>query len=166
MSAADELAREREAIRAEGEAAPSRWARLADSGLRHNDVQDHAEVIFLFAMELIADPSRARENCQTLATMWAHYASFWRERLPQEAFEEVERRCCRRLAALGLQEEARPSQSPKPLQPLALNAEGTGCVTCGGREYWVTAKGVRFCLACQPAYYKETIAIGTIRPES
>lgn len=72
--------------------APSRWSRLADSGLHHNDVEDHADVIFLFTCELILDPSKAREDCRSLPSLWAHYALHWKERLPREAFTELERR--------------------------------------------------------------------------
>lgn len=97
---------------AKGEVEPSRWARLADSGLHHNDVHDLAQVLFLFAIELIADPDRAREDRQALTTMWAHYASAWKERIPKEAFEELEVRYQRRLQNLGLQDEASPPQGP------------------------------------------------------
>lgn len=169
MSTGDELSME-ESIQAEtntpmskGEPEPSLWSRLADSGLNHNDVLDHAEVIFLFAYELILDPSKAREDCQTLPAAWAHYSPFWRERLPVEAFEELEARYRRRLQNLGLQEVAKPLQCPRTLRPLTLNPEGTGCAVCGGRDYWVTAKGIRHCLNCHPAYFKDVIAIGTIQ---
>lgn len=142
---------------------PSRRSRLAASGLHHNDVQSHDEVLFLFATELIADPSRAREDCQTLPSLWAHYAPFWSERLPGEALEELEARYRRRLQLLGLQEEARTLQGPKPLRAFTLNAEGTRCAECGSADYWVMAKGDRYCLACHPAFYKDVIAIGTIQ---
>lgn len=161
MSADDELAMEREAIQ-KGENAPSRWSRLADSGLHHGDVVDHAEVVFLFACELILDPSKAGEDCQTRPAMWAHYSPFWRERLTREAFEELEQRYRRRLLDLGLHDEARFPQGPKALRPLVLNAEGTGCAVCGGAEYWVSTGGVRHCLNCHPAFYRDAIAIGRI----
>lgn len=163
-----ELALERKAIQAEanipltGETRPSRWSRLADSGLHHNDVADHTEVIFLFACELILDPSKAREDCRILPAMWAYYSPHWRDQLAQEAFEELEARYRRRLADLGLEEEARPPQGPRTLRPLTLNPEGTGCAVCGGEDYWVMAKGVRCCLICHPAFYKDIIAVGTL----
>lgn len=141
---------------------PSRWARLADSGLHHNDVQAHNEVVFLFAHELILDPSRAKEDCQTLPTLWSYYSPFWQQDLPQEAFAELERRYRRRLAALGLTEETGHPQAPKPLRPLVLNAEGTGCKDCGSPEYWVSKGGARFCLECHPAFYRDAIAIGKL----
>lgn len=72
---------------------PSKWCILTDSGLHHNEVADHAEVLFLFACELIRDTAPA-----LLARTWAHYSTYWCERLPRETFLVVERRYQKRLA--------------------------------------------------------------------
>lgn len=53
---------------------PERWSALADSGVDPNAVSDHAQGLFLFALSLLHDPTRAREGCRTLPTMWAHYS--------------------------------------------------------------------------------------------
>lgn len=139
---------------------PSLWARLADSGLHHNDVADLAQVVFLFGCEQIADPDRGQFPGD-LPRTWGHYAPFWRERLPHEAFAELERRY-RCQADLRPEREAGPPQGPKPLRPLVLNPEGTGCAACGSADYWVSGMGARFCLDCCPVFFKNAIAIGRL----
>jgi hypothetical protein len=64
---------------------PSRWQVLADSGLHHNEVVDHAEVLFLSACELVRDTAP-----DLLPVTWERYALFWQRRMPREAFVVVE----------------------------------------------------------------------------
>lgn len=133
---------------------PSRWSRLADSGLRHSDVQDLAQVLFLFAIELIGDPDRGQFPGD-LPRTWGHYAPFWKERLPNEAFEGLERRYKLRLHDLGLQDEAR-LHGPKTLRPLVTYARpfwqrpDGSCFVCGSRRSWRSIHGVVVCAVCHP----------------
>ncbi|MBI1986957.1 MAG: hypothetical protein HYS70_01240 [Nitrospinae bacterium] len=83
---------------------PERWSAMADRSPHHNAVQEQDEVLFLFACELIQDPGRGRfpgdlprTLNQVQGRLWSHYSPFWREGLPQEAFEELERSIRRRL---------------------------------------------------------------------
>lgn len=55
-----------------------------------------------------------------------------------------------------LQATPKDFQTPVKMTP-------TGCVACGSADYWVSGMGMRFCLECYPAFYKDVIAIGTIQ---